>query len=116
MYNACFVHKIYEIAATKITFNETREVFGLPQRCSQIRGATAQKDAQLQVLSSGSALCTTQLVRAASDMRSSRTLDEGDWPITWSLSDSSQPVTNGRNNGIRVGDHERLKSQTSRLQ
>ena len=37
------------------------------------------------------------------------------WPSAWSHPDSSEPVTKVRNNVVKMGSHERSKSETSRF-
>jgi len=52
---------------------------------------------------------------AGSDLRCSRTVGETDLLATWSDPDSPEAVVKARNNCIKIGDHETLKSRSSRL-
>lgn len=49
------------------------------------------------------------------DLRNSKTAREANSAATWSCPDSSKPVTKGRNNIIKMDNHERSQSWTRRF-
>jgi len=50
-----------------------------------------------------------------SDLHYSRREGEANMPVTWSHPDLSEPVTEGWNKGIKIGNRERLKSLELRI-